>query len=449
MALSTHAAGAELLFFANKKLQGAGRPVFVTGEVQDAQAIEEAGGIAVALGNSASIGRFIAQLEIQKPGRTLILALFDKGGNAYWQGVEERLAPKLGMLGISYCSAQPWERDWGADDLAAWAMFAEDAALQFVKLHESGERAAHKHARGAEHIENFIKVIGESVDTPSIPTGFSELDIALDGGLHEGLYVIGAITALGKTTLALQIADQIAAAKAAGMAEGADVLIFSLEMARSELMAKSISRQTLLAATDKGQASTAREVTAGKKYKGYCDAKLSLISRAVDAYSEYAKHIYYFEGVGDMGAAQIRATVERHIRYTGNRPVVVVDYLQIIAPHSERATDKQNTDKAVLELKRMSRDHKIPVIAISSFNRENYETAVSLRAFKESGAVEYSSDVLIGLEFKGAGKDFDVAAAMAKYPREVELVILKNRNGAAGGRILYKYYPKFNRFKEA
>lgn len=55
----------------------------------------------------------------------------------------------------------------------------------------------------------------------------------------------------------------------------------------------------------------------------------------------------------------------------------------------------------MLELKRISRDYKIPVIAISSFNRDNYSAPVNTAAFKESGAVEYSADVLIGLQYHG------------------------------------------------
>ena len=126
-----------------------------------------------------------------------------------------------------------------------------------------------------------------------------------------------------------------------------------------------------------------------------------------------------------------------------------MDYLQILAPYSERATDKQNMDKAVKELKQLSRDYKTPVIGISSFNRENYKNSVTMEAFKESGAIEYSSDVLVGLQFKGSGgKDFKVDEAKQRNPREVELVILKNRNGSIGGKILFNFYPHFNYFEE-
>ena len=301
------------------------------------------------------------------------------------------------------------------------------------------------------YIQDFINGIADSVNTPYVPTGFKNIDKALDGGLYEGLYIVGAISSLGKTTLVTQIADQVAK-------QGHDVLIFSLEMARSELMAKSISRHTVIEVLDKGgdmkNAKTVRGITAGVRYPNYSDTEKELIKNAVLAYSEYAKHIYITEGVGDLGAQQIRETVEKHVQYTGNTPLVIIDYLQILAPYNERATDKQNTDKAVMELKRISRDFKTPVIGISSFNRDNYNNAVSMQSFKESGAIEYSSDILIGLQLKGAGqkdengKPFDPTEAKKKNPREIELVILKNRNGQTGTKIALEFYPLFNYFTE-
>lgn len=179
-------------------------------------------------------------------------------------------------------------------------------------------------------------------------------------------------------------------------------------------------------------------------------------------YGDYAKHIYIVEGVGDVGVKEIRQRVERHVKITGRRPVVLIDYLQIMAPADVRATDKQNTDKAVLELKRLSRDLGIPVIGISSLNRDNYTEPISMKAFKESGAIEYSSDVLIGLQYmgmdyaEGEGKDArerrireliqqNFAAARDGMPQKIQLKILKNRNGGKGDS-LFDFYPMFNYF---
>jgi len=299
----------------------------------------------------------------------------------------------------------------------------------------------------AASIQDFIDGIAESVNTPYIPTGFTRLDDIIDGGLYEGLYIMGAITTLGKTSLILQIADNIAA-------DGADILYISLEMARAELIAKSVSRHTLTITLESGgdirHAKTARGITTGIKYQYYSDRERELIKAAVNAYRVYAGNVYIIEGVGDIGVDDIRRAVEKHILFTGKKPVVIVDYLQILAPYNDRATDKQNTDKAVLELKRISRDYKIPMIGISSFNRDHYSAEVKLAAFKESGAIEYGSDVLIGLQLAGAGESgLDVKAAMDKDPREIELVILKNRNGKAGDKIPLEYFKLFNYFREA
>ena len=292
------------------------------------------------------------------------------------------------------------------------------------------------------HLQEFINGIAASVDTPFIPTGFRRLDKLFDGGLYEGLYIIGAISSLGKTTFILQAADQIAQ-------NGQDILIFSLEMARTELMAKSISRLTKVnCEKQERNAKTTRGITTGSRYQNYSLDEKDLIERSIKQYSEYANNIYIIEGAGNIGASQIREAVERHIELTGNNPIVIIDYLQLLAPDELRGTDKQNTDKAVLELKRISRDHKISVIAISSFNRMSYKDKVTMEAFKESGAIEYSSDVLIGMQFKKQGEDgFDVDKAKDTEAREIEVVILKNRNGAIG-KVEYKYNPLFNYFEE-
>lgn len=115
-----------------------------------------------------------------------------------------------------------------------------------------------------------------------------------------------------------------------------------------------------------------------------------------------------------------------------------------------------------MELKRISRDYETSIIGISSFNRDNYNAPVNMASFKESGAIEYSSDVLIGLQYKAMnelkedGKDkakaseiFSNIAERAKNREaiEIQLKILKNRNGTKGT-IDLDFFPMFNKFKE-
>lgn len=316
-----------------------------------------------------------------------------------------------------------------------------------AKAKEEAEREEYKQLSASYTAYNFMKEVFDNKTPNFIPTKFPKLDRVLEGGLYEGLYFIGAISSLGKTTLVTQIADQIAGS-------GQDVLLFSLEMASSEIASKSISRITFNEVINKRakreHAKTTRGITTASRYEYYCKEEKELIRHSLEVYTkQIGNHIIIQEGVGDIGVKQVAEKVATHKRITGNSPVVIIDYIQILSPNDVRASDKQNTDKAVLELKRLSRDYKIPIIGISSLNRTNYSTEINMSAFKESGAIEYSADVLIGLQLKGVGKEgFNVDEAKQKAPREVELKILKNRNGSTGGTIEYQYYPMFNTFLE-
>ena len=184
----------------------------------------------------------------------------------------------------------------------------------------------------------------------------------------------------------------------------------------------------------------------------------------MDNYGQFAEHIYIHEGMGDIGVKDIRDMVDKHKTLTGKAPVVLIDYIQILAPYTEGATDKQNTDKAVLELKRLSRDYAIPVIGISSFNRDNYTAPVNMASFKESGAVEYSSDVLLALQYEGmdwqegeSEKDRNARVrtlmndVTAKGKRgeaqQIQVKVLKNRNGSKGDCCI-DFIPMFNYFHD-
>jgi len=451
---TTEEAGEEPVFNGGSLYNTQGAPVFIVEAPLCAISIVQAGGRAVAIGGTGH-NKLIKLLQRNKINVPLILSLDnDEPGEA----AAGKLIPELEKMGVKvYPFNIAGEHKDPNEALQAepeqFAASVQEAMSRIQLLQKAEEEAAKEEYRqtsAASHLEAFINGIQESVNTPFISTGFDNLDKPLDGGLYEGLYIIGAISSLGKTTFTMQIGDQIAKA-------GHDVVIFSLEMARTELMAKSISRETLIN-LEQGEhldaAKSTREITTGKKWEWYNEKQKQGIFKAMKEYGEYAGRIWIHEGIGDIGAAQIRETIEKHINLLGKKPVVIIDYLQILEPYDMKATDKQNTDKTVLELKRITRDYKLPIMAISSFNRDNYKAPVNMASFKESGAIEYSSDVLIGLQLAGIEengkpvKDFNVDEAKAKEPREVELKILKNRNGRTGDTMAFDYYPKYNYFME-
>ena len=316
-------------------IQSATQPIYITEGEIDAMSICEVGGEAVALGSTAYVGRFLEAVR-RAPRQPFIIALDnDKAGREAAQGLREGLKKK----GATVYSYNPC---LGYKDANDALQGNREAFAQAVRIGRENPRRAEyeqQHPSAADRLTAFVDGIDASVDTPCIPTGFKTLDDALDGGFYPSLTLVGGLSSLGKTSLVLQIADQVAA-------QGTDVLYFSLEMAEAELISKSVSRHTLLEAKAKGldtsKAKTARGITDGRRYQNYSRAEMDLIKAALQAYAGYAKHIRIIRsGLGRTSVADIREAIQAHIDVTGNKPLCILDYLQILRPSSDRMTDKQ------------------------------------------------------------------------------------------------------------
>lgn len=462
---SVEKAGTEPLFNGGA-LRNAELPCFITEGALDAISIMQESkqkASAIAIGGTG-YRKLLKELQLIQQANTAIPFLvlsfdLDEAG----QATSEKVATELNGLGIPFKKAQYSVQ--GAKDpnemlLKDREAFIEDIQNNILEIKTEAEielelkQAKHQSASAANRLTAFIEDIQSGEGGNFVPTGYKGLDDMLDGGLYAGLYILGAISSLGKTTLMLQIADQIAAG-------GHDVLYFSLEMAATELMSKSISRHTYeLCRGNTRNAKTSRQISTPRRYQEFSTEEKNLTHQAIAKYKRYANRLYLYEGIGDIGHAQLRKTVQLHMELTENTPVVFIDYLQILAPNDPRASDKQNTDKSVLELKRLSRDLKTPVFAISSFNRDSYVSDVGMDAFKESGAIEYGSDVLMAIQpqgmTKGRGSTDNNREQIEKCKsgdiRHLELKILKNRNGrisgSDSGKIYFNYRPLFNLFEE-
>ena len=269
-------------------------------------------------------------------------------------------------------------------------------------------------------------------------TGFENLDAITK--LYSGVYVLGAISSLGKTTFACQLADQLAEA-------GEHVLYFSLEQSQFELVTKGLSRLT--AKQNMKTALTAMEIRDGKR-----------TPELEEAEKEYIKNnneIIYECGF-DTNIEMILNTVKDYIEDNKVKPVVIVDYLQIIRPVDIRISTKDAVDNHVRAFKKLQVDNDLVVLLISSLNRSNYLTPVDFEAFKESGGIEYTADVIWGLQLSVMNDEmFDkdknlktkretVREAKKAIPREVELVCLKNRYGISSYSCKFDYYAQFDYF---
>lgn len=294
-----------------------------------------------------------------------------------------------------------------------------------------------------EYITQHIKAeIDAFAAASEIKTGFSRFD-QLAGGLYPALYVIGAISSLGKTTFVHQMADQLAAA-------GKHVLFFSLEMSRLELATKSIARRT--AQIDYDNAINSLKIRRG--------IRSNLLAKAMAEYCQAVEdRLNIIEGGFETTVQYIREYARQYAEKHATKPVIIVDYLQILQG-AQKGTLREAIDFNVVELKRLSRDLDTPVIVISSVNRSNYLLPVDFESFKESGGIEYTADVVLGMQLscleeaifsddkKVKEKRERIKAAKGANPREVQIVCLKNRYGSPDWTIDYKYYPRYDLFEE-
>ena len=304
------------------------------------------------------------------------------------------------------------------------------------------------------YLDTFNDMIQDKENNKPLSTGIKAIDDALEGGFYKkNLVILGAISSLGKTTLALQICDNIARG-------GKDVLIFSLEMSKEELIAKSLSRNSFLKAYDKhyvAYALTTRDILKGMGTNNEIPNNQTRQEIYKEAYEDYkeniASNIYITECNDniDINIATISEKIKNHIAITNNKPFVVIDYLQIIQNNDKGLTDKQVIDKIVTSLKRIARDNDITILLISAFNRNSYSQESNLASFRDSSTIEYTSDVLLSLQPKimdGQTEDSKnkqkINQVQQEDERELTLKVLKNRNGRITDVKDIKFYAKFN-----
>ena len=201
-------------------------------------------------------------------------------------------------------------------------------------------------------------------------TGFRNLDE--ETSLYPGLYVLGAISSLGKTTFMHQMADQLSE-------RGESVLYFSLEQNKLELVTKGIAR--LMAKKDIKKALSAIDIRRG--------AEVSGLDEVIEEYGKIASNENIIECDYEYTVEDVIEYVMNYIEESGKSPVVIVDYLQVLRP-KERLGTREGIDANVKALKKLQSENEIVVIVISSFNRLNYTTLIDYESFKESGGMDVS-----------------------------------------------------------
>lgn len=281
-------------------------------------------------------------------------------------------------------------------------------------------------------------------------TGFSNIDKYLT--LYPGLACLTGATSLGKTSFSVQLADQI-------IERGETVLYFSLEQLPIELVTKSLARKYYLAGGNNLNNTDIKN--------GASDDTLISVKKA---HAQTARRFNIIECDFTVSADMIVKYVEEYIEANDQiKPIVIVDYLQIIsAPEGERMDDRERIDDAVKKLKRLSKRKELFVLVISNMARSSYREKIGEDSFKESGLIEYTCDYLFGLQLsiledeafftkKGSHggeketlkseKQKKIDEASEAIPKEVVFKAMKNRNGRKVFRAFFNYRPNFDLFE--
>ncbi len=244
-----------------------------------------------------------------------------------------------------------------------------------------------------------------------LSTGFDELD-RMTTGFHSGeLIILAARPSIGKTSLALNIAEHIAK-----LDQGA-IAFFSLEMSSEQL-----TQRMLCANAGIGTKPIVEGTLAPSHWKELTDS--------ADRLSRLPIFIDDSAGISSM---ELRAKV-RHLGKREKIAIVFVDYIQLMRGEKGIENRQQEMARISGDLKALAKEIRIPVVALSQLSRQatRHEGPPRLSDLRESGAIEQDADVVLFLHDMKSDSDDEPSMGMSGYFRDVLLKIGKQRNGPRG-----------------
>ena len=241
-------------------------------------------------------------------------------------------------------------------------------------------------------VDELKKEIADCKAAGVYSTPFAAFNEIYNGGFQQGeLFVLAAPPAMGKTAMALQIADFVAL-------NGQKVLYFSLEMPKTALMRRSLCRLSYSGSNyDNGFS------TMAIKHGKVDDSRLdSLIAEANSFWKNETILAANFAG---FTTTELQIAVDLFLQKTGERPLVIVDYFQILNASKEYLNDKQKADSMIFDLKKIATELGVAMFIVSAVNRASYDKAPTMNSLKESGAIEYTADGVGGLSIADRAKE--------------------------------------------
>jgi replicative DNA helicase len=310
-----------------------------------------------------------------------------------------------------------------------------DAAESLVfRIAEEGSRTTQGFIQAKELVARAIDRISDlhergSPDVTGVPTGFKDLD-KMTAGLQPGdLVIIAARPSMGKTALALNIAEYVALRQPTPQ----PVAMFSMEMGGEQLVTRLIASLGRLNQSN---------VRIGKLNNSEWDDLTKAWEKIVDA-------PIHIDETPALTPLEGRARARRLHRQHGPLGLIIVDYLQLMSSSSDRGRGDENRATQVAEisrsLKALAKELHLPLIALSQLNRgleQRTDKRPMMSDLRESGAIEQDADVILFIYrdemYNSESPDKGLA----------EIIIAKQRNGPTG-KVKLTFLGPQTRFEDA
>ena len=295
------------------------------------------------------------------------------------------------------------------------ATIVDEAEQKIFNIGEEGSRMKQGFQSMDTLVVSLLDRVQEMADNPNdvtgVPTGFYDLD-RMTSGLQAGdLVVLAARPSMGKTALAINIAEHVA------LNEGLPVAVFSMEMGAAQLAVRVVGS---IGRIDQSHLRTGK----------LNDDEWPRLTEAIEKLRNISLHIDESAG---LNSSELRANARRLARKCGKLGLIVVDYLQLMSGTSNNANgENRATELGEISrgLKMLAKELQCPVIALSQLNR-SVETRTDKRPMmsdlRESGAIEQDADIIMFIY-----RDDYYTKEASKEPGVAEIIIAKQRNGPTG-----------------
>ena len=289
----------------------------------------------------------------------------------------------------------------------------DEAEQKIFNIGEEGSRMKQGFQGMDSLVVQLLDRVQEMADNPNdvtgVPTGFYDFDRMTSGMQAGDLIVLAARPSMGKTALAINIAEHVA------LNEGLPVAVFSMEMGASQLAIRIVGSIGRIDQT---------HLRTGK----LTDDEWPRLTEAIEKLRNVSLHIDETPG---LTTSELRANARRLARQCGKLGLIVVDYLQLMSVSSGMADENRATAVGEISrgLKMLAKELQCPVIALSQLSRgveARTDKRPMMSDLRESGAIEQDADVIMFIY-----RD-DYYNKDSREPGVAEIIIGKQRNGPTG-----------------